>query len=231
MSGAPLVDPAALTPVNATVNPLGGQIGANVQMRDVVLGGPTGLLASLNTLAQQIALTVNSLHATGYDLTGATGNPFFNASGPPYNTAASVANVTAANIGVTAGITSNAQLIAAAGAPNAVGDGAIAQSIANISGAVGAATDPLPNVSIEQGYEGIISNLGANAQQAHDSNNNQTVVMTTLTNQRQSISGVNQDEQMTLLVEFQNSYSAAARIVTTVDSMLDTIINHMGLGN
>jgi flagellar hook-associated protein 1 FlgK len=36
---------------------------------------------------------------------------------------------------------------------------------------------------------------------------------------------------MTMLVQFQHSYSAAARVVTTIDSMLDTIVNHMGLGN
>jgi flagellar hook-associated protein 1 FlgK len=36
---------------------------------------------------------------------------------------------------------------------------------------------------------------------------------------------------MTLLIEFQHSYEAAARVVTTVDSMLDTIVNRMGLGN
>lgn len=230
VSGAPLVDPAALNPPNATTNPLGGQLGAAIQIRDVVIGGAAGLISQLDTLAKQIVLKVNSLHITGYDMTGATGNPFF-AAAPPYNTTASVGAVTAANMAVTSAVTGNVQSIAAAGAPNAVGDGAIAQQIANVQSTAGAATDPLPNITILQGYENTVAALGANVKQANDSQQNQTVVMNTLTNQRLSISGVSTDEQMTKLIEFQHSYAAAARIVTAVDSMLNTIINHMGLGN
>ena len=37
------------------------------------------------------------------------------------------------------------------------------------------------------------------------------------------------DEEMADMVRFQKSYNAAARMVTTVDEMLDTIINRMGL--
>ena len=39
------------------------------------------------------------------------------------------------------------------------------------------------------------------------------------------------DEEMTNLVEFQHGYDAAARLLTTIDSMLDTLINHTGLGD
>ncbi len=230
VSGGSMLNPGALTPANATGAPLGGQLGASIQMRDSVIGGSNGLISQLNTLAKEITLEVNTQHITGYDLTGATGNPYFNAS-PPYNTAASVATVTAANFSVTSAIANNVQSIAAASVTNAVGDGTIAQAIANIQTQNGAATDPLPNITIQQGYENVIASLGANAQMANNSDQNQTVVMQTLTNQRLSVSGVSSDEEMTKLVELQHSYAAAARVITAVDSMLDTIINHMGLGN
>ena len=54
--------------------------------------------------------------------------------------------------------------------------------------------------------------------------------LTTIDGQRQSVSGVSVDEEMTNLVQFQHGYDAAARLLTTINSMLDTLINHTGLG-
>jgi len=48
-------------------------------------------------------------------------------------------------------------------------------------------------------------------------------------NARAQQSGVSIDEEMTNLVEFQHGYDAAARLLTTIDGMLDTLINHTGL--
>lgn len=233
--GAPLVDPLALTPASATTNPIGGQLGAAVQLRDVIIGGATGLLAQLNTIAQAVVQDVNVQHAAGYDLaTGATGKPFFNV-GPPATPLGApftaVGTVTAANIVVDPAIVANPQTIAAASAANSPGDGANAQAISNLRLAVGAAGTPLPGQSIEKAYESMITVLGANAQQAKSADASQAVVMQSLTSQRQSLGGVSMDEQMTMLIQFQHSYAAAARIVTTMDSLLDTIVNHMGLGN
>ena len=45
---------------------------------------------------------------------------------------------------------------------------------------------------------------------------------------RQSISGVSMDNELSNLIRFQHGYAAAARFITTVDSMLDIIINRMG---
>jgi flagellar hook-associated protein 1 FlgK len=46
---------------------------------------------------------------------------------------------------------------------------------------------------------------------------------------RDGVSGVNLDEEMSDMVRFQKSYNAAARMVTTLDEMLDTIISRMGV--
>lgn len=235
VQGAPLVDPLALSPASATTNPIGGQLGAAVQLRDVVIGGPTGLIAQLNTIAQAVVQAVNVQHAAGYDLaTGATGKPFFNVGSPattltPPFTA--VGTVTAANIVVDPAIVANPQAIAAASTANAPGDGANAQALANLRLAVGAAGSPLPGETIGKAYEAMITTMGASAQQAKSANDSQGVVMQSLTSQRQSLGGVSMDEQMTMLIQFQHSYAAAARIVSTMDSLLDTIVNHMGLGN
>ena len=44
----------------------------------------------------------------------------------------------------------------------------------------------------------------------------------------QSDSGVNIDEEMTNLLQFQRAYQASARLITTVDEMLDTLVNRTG---
>jgi flagellar hook-associated protein 1 FlgK len=39
------------------------------------------------------------------------------------------------------------------------------------------------------------------------------------------VSGVNLDEEMTNMLQFQHGYQAAAKMVTTINDMLDSIIN------
>ena len=46
-----------------------------------------------------------------------------------------------------------------------------------------------------------------------------------LLQQRDSVSGVNIDEEMTNLMMYQRAYQASAKIVTTVDTMIDTVLN------
>jgi len=236
-SGLPYVDPTALTPApgTPTMSPVGGELGASLQMRDTIIGGTSGFIAQLDTIAKALVYNVNAIHVTGYDASGTTtGTPFFQVSPPatplttPFTT---TATVTAANITVSSSVLANPNNIATAGTSNAAGDSTIAQSIANIRNLAGAALSPIPGKTIQQAYDVIIATLGANAQQAKSATQSQAIVMSTLTAQRQSVGGVSIDEQMTLLVQFQHNYSAAARIITTVDSMLDTIIHHMGLEN
>ncbi|GHV94723.1 flagellar hook protein FlgK [Spirochaetia bacterium] len=53
--------------------------------------------------------------------------------------------------------------------------------------------------------------------------------MKSLHDMRQSISGVNIDEELSNMIRYQHGYNAAARFITTVNSMLDTLINRMGV--
>ena len=53
--------------------------------------------------------------------------------------------------------------------------------------------------------------------------------MKNLTDTRQSISGVNVDEELSNMIKFQHGYAAAAKFISMMDTMLDTIINRMGI--
>ncbi|MDP3043922.1 MAG: flagellar basal body rod C-terminal domain-containing protein, partial [Bacillota bacterium] len=44
---------------------------------------------------------------------------------------------------------------------------------------------------------------------------------------RESVSGVNLDEELTRMMQYQYGYQAAARVVTMMDELLDTLINRM----
>ena len=55
------------------------------------------------------------------------------------------------------------------------------------------------------------------------------LILQQLQDQRGSISGVSLDEEATNLIQYQTAYQAAARIVSTVDSLLADAVN-LGLG-
>ena len=45
---------------------------------------------------------------------------------------------------------------------------------------------------------------------------------------RESVAGVNLDEEMTNMLSFQHAYTAASRLVSAIDEMLDVLINRTG---
>jgi flagellar hook-associated protein 1 FlgK len=73
---------------------------------------------------------------------------------------------------------------------------------------------------------GRVGMLGA---RSRDSLETQNLIMKQLKGMRESISGVNVDEELSNMIKYQHGYNAAARFLTTVNSMLDTIINRMGV--
>lgn len=78
-------------------------------------------------------------------------------------------------------------------------------------------------------FKSIISNLGVDGQEAARMTENQKVLINQIETQRMSISGVSMDEEMANMIKFQHSYNANARVITTIDEMLDKIINGMGI--
>ncbi|HXQ01163.1 MAG TPA: flagellar hook-associated protein FlgK [Solirubrobacteraceae bacterium] len=99
----------------------------------------------------------------------------------------------------------------------APGGNNVAQAIAALRG--GAA---------EQSYAALVEQIGAGVQAAKDEQANLQTTVTAIGNQRQSVSGVSLDEEMTNLISFQRGYQASARTLTAMDSMLETLIEHTG---
>lgn len=126
---------------------------------------------------------------------------------------------------VNSDITSNLNKIAAATTKNA-GNGSNALAIADLKKSI--ITISGSSATVDDYYQNIIGQLGVDSQQAQRMQNNTQLLVDQVDNQRQSISGVSLDEEMTNMVRFQQAYNAAARIVTIMDEMLDKLINGMG---
>ncbi len=77
-------------------------------------------------------------------------------------------------------------------------------------------------------YQSYVTSLGVKIQEAAGLAENQQVLVDHLEQLRQSVSGVNLDEEMTQLVKFQHAYNAAARFLSVIDEMLDQLILRTG---
>jgi flagellar hook-associated protein 1 FlgK len=78
-------------------------------------------------------------------------------------------------------------------------------------------------------YSQEIASIGVKSSTAKSQSTNKQTMMTQLTTQRQQVSGVSLDEEATNLIQYQHAYEAAARVISVMDSLLDTLINHTGV--
>jgi len=83
--------------------------------------------------------------------------------------------------------------------------------------------------SLDEYFRSIISKIGVETQEAKRQADNQTVLVIQVDERRQAVSGVSLDEEMTDMIRFQHAYNAAARALTTVDELLDKLINGTGI--
>lgn len=78
-------------------------------------------------------------------------------------------------------------------------------------------------------FKNIESTLGVDKQSADTMVKNQLAVLNQTANSRDGVSGVQLDEEGMNLMHFNQSYTAAARLMTTLDEALDTLINKTGV--
>jgi flagellar hook-associated protein 1 FlgK len=80
----------------------------------------------------------------------------------------------------------------------------------------------------DQGYATLVEQVGTAVRNANNEKTNSQTTLATVANLRESVSGVSLDEEMTNLMSFQRGYQASARTLTTMDEMLETLIEHTG---
>jgi flagellar hook-associated protein 1 FlgK len=119
---------------------------------------------------------------------------------------------TAATISVVATTTS-----LQTGASGATGDNGLATQISELRGG-----------AIDQTYNALVARVGADVQASETTKTTAQSLVDAIDNSRQSVSGVSIEEEVANMMTFQRGYQAAARAMTTMDDMLDTLINKTG---
>jgi flagellar hook-associated protein 1 FlgK len=186
----------------------GGQLGAEIQENNVTLPGYT---ASLNTLAQTFADTVNTALSQGVDESGnAPVNNLFS-----YNAASGAAFTLA----VTPGF-AGAQIAAAL--PTAVGGNGNALAVAQL------ATAPAVNgFTFTQAFGFLGQQVGTDVLNATNSQTEQQSLVTQAQAQRALISGVSYNTEAAKLLQFQTAFTAVSKVVTTLDNMTQALLAMM----
>jgi flagellar hook-associated protein 1 FlgK len=80
------------------------------------------------------------------------------------------------------------------------------------------------SATMDDFYNGLVSDVGRFAQQAKVNLDHQSSVSLQLSTYREEVSGVSMDEEMVNMVQFQSAYNAAAKLVSTVDELLEALI-------
>ncbi len=83
--------------------------------------------------------------------------------------------------------------------------------------------------TLDDFFADSVTNVGLKGEQAEMNHLSQTAIMNDLRSTRDSISGVNIDEELADILKFQHGYNAAAKFITVWDNLVDTIINRLGV--
>ncbi|MEJ6528948.1 MULTISPECIES: flagellar hook-associated protein FlgK [unclassified Exiguobacterium] len=188
-------------------------------------GAYTKMLKDLDEMASVFATAFNDAHMTNKDASGTDGrNDFFVNAGTNTNT-----DIKASNIEVNETFMSNLDLIAASKDGN-IGDGSGALELARLKEmALSFAGSATTTTSIGKYYQNVIGNMAVEASQNANLAKSTFALLSSSDQRRQSVSAVSLDEEMTMMIQYQHAYNAAARNITAVDEMLDKIINGMGV--
>jgi flagellar hook-associated protein 1 FlgK len=202
IAAPPLVQGAAVPAPLPTLTAPGGRLGVLLDM-----SSPTGTLAGfradLGTIAQTLATAVNQIHDDG-----PSALPFFAlapaAAGPP-----------PAPLQLT--VLRTAAQVEPGSPPLAAGRNDLALRLAELRGG-----------PADQAYRKLITLIGGVVQDARRTEANSQVLSDAVEDRRQSVAGVSLDEEMTNIVRFQRGYQASARAMSTMDELLDVLINRTG---
>jgi flagellar hook-associated protein 1 FlgK len=182
------------------VSGLSGEVGAVIEVLDTTI---PGYLTRLGDVAKQLADSVNAIHRSAYDAEGGTGADFF--AYDPADPAGTLAVLVTDPAGV-----------AASGVPGGAVDGSTADLLAELTGP-------------ESAYQQVVNGFGTEVASGRRLAASQQMLTQQVDGSRDQLAGVSLDEEMLSMVQYQRGYEAAARVLTTVDSMLDTLINRTGL--
>lgn len=190
---------------------LGGTIGGLLELRNEAI---VTYRDGLDQMARGLIAAVNAVHRTGWGLndTEHVERDFFEGTG-------------AADIVVSPAIAADPAKVAASG-NGLPGDGSRALEIARLKEALSMSSG---TATFGDFLGGLVGRLGVQSDQAVRFVKNEDLLIKEIESLRQEVQGVSLDEEMANMVKFQHAYTAAARLITAIDEMLDILVNRTGL--
>ena len=193
---------------NFTSEITGGDLGGTIAVRDTQI---PALESSLDTLANQFATSFNTAQTQGFDQNGNAGTALFTIPSTVSGSAAGIALAT-----------TDPTTIAA----SSVSGSAASDSNGNLSKLTAIQNAALPSGgTVTTLSSNLVYQVGSQASNAATQSSSIQLSLTALSNQQGSVSGVSIDEESANLVQFQQAYEAAAKVITTIQSLFDTTIN------
>ena len=189
-----------------SINISSGELGGLLEFYNTHI---SSYIKSMDELATTITKEVNKTHSKGFNLSGLTDINFFNSS------------VTGSgDMAVSKEILSDVSLISTSRESNTEGDGNIAQSISDLQ-----FDSIIKNKTVIDNYNSIISDVGSKVQESKFIRQNQQKIVEQLNINKASMTGVSLDEEMTQLIQYEQAYEAAAKMISTVDELMQTILS------
>jgi flagellar hook-associated protein 1 FlgK len=180
--------------------PVGGSLhGMLVELNAVLPSYRDGL----QDISRELATRVNAQHVSGYDANGAGGGNMFAVDAG----------------GRLSVVIDDPSQVAASSTPGGDRGGANAAALAELSTTAGGP---------DQLFRKLVVRLGVDAQAANRRVDIQANILGQVDAAREAESGVNMDEEMTNMLAYQRAYEGAARFMSSVDQLLDTLINRTG---
>ncbi|MEX0600251.1 MAG: flagellar hook-associated protein FlgK [Rhodothermales bacterium] len=175
-------------------------------------------LARLDSIAETIVKEVNAIHTTGFDLDGNTNVDFFHyAAGPPEE------GIKATSITLSNAVKANSRaIVASQGDPSlGVNDSGVANDILALreNTVMNGNTETVETFVIN-----MVSGIGAVAERAGNLYESHAAFSNHVQAMAEGVSGVSLEEEMTSLIEFQQAFSASARVITAAEEMMDTLL-------
>jgi flagellar hook-associated protein 1 len=191
----------------------GGKLAGIREARDVDLAVSA---ERLDAFAFDLANAVNTQHAAGYGLDGVGGRALFSVT----PTAAGAARA----FSVSSDVLGNPNAIAASGSPTSLpggSDNAVLLSGLALRASVGGKTPG-------EAYGALVGDVGQRKARAAEDVTLRESVAAQVESMRESVSGVSLEEEMIALTKYQRAYEASAKVISTVDQLLQELMNTVG---
>ncbi|MEN6314952.1 MAG: flagellar hook-associated protein FlgK [Clostridiaceae bacterium] len=209
----------------AAATDIGLDIDEDVSSRFSVVSDSTNIVSDmknrLNSLVNVMLREINYIHKSGMNMKdpATSGEDFFVTinSGRPLEMG---------NIKLNPNLSDLTYI--AASKTGADGDNSNALEIANLrNGSL--IHDDTGYLSLDDYYQAIILNMGNNGSDSDRISESQGKLVQSADAYRTSITGVSMDEEMTNMMKYKFAYDAASRALNVIDSMMETIVNKLGL--